>query len=83
MGTMATQITSLMIVYSTVYSTADQRKHQSATLLAFVAGNSPGTGEFPAQRDSNAESVSILWRHHVNGIADKGIGLQRKENNKG
>ena len=29
------------------------------------AGNSPVTGEFPAQRASNAENVSIWWRHHV------------------
>ena len=28
------------------------------------AGNSPVTGEFPAQRGSNAENVSIWWRHH-------------------
>ena len=28
-------------------------------------GNSPVTGEFPAQRASNAENVSIWWRHHV------------------
>ena len=28
-------------------------------------GNSPVTGEFPAQRASNAESVSIWWRHHI------------------
>ena len=28
------------------------------------AGNSPGTGEFPAQMGSNAENVSIWWRHH-------------------
>ena len=26
--------------------------------------NSPATGEFPAQRASNAENVSIWWRHH-------------------
>ena len=38
MGTMASQITSLTIVYSTVYSDADQRKHQSSALLAFVRG---------------------------------------------
>ena len=36
MGTMASQITSLTIVYSTVYSDADQRKYQSSTSLAFV-----------------------------------------------
>ena len=35
---MASQITSLMIVYSTVHSGADQRKHQSAASLAFVRG---------------------------------------------
>ena len=28
------------------------------------AGNSPLTGEFPAQMDSNAENVSFWWRHH-------------------
>ena len=27
-------------------------------------GNSPVTGEFPAQRASNAENVSIWWRYH-------------------
>ena len=36
MGGIASQITSLMIVYSTVYSDADQRKHQSSASLAFV-----------------------------------------------
>ena len=38
MGTVASQITSLTIVYSTVYSDGDQRKHQSSALLAFVWG---------------------------------------------
>ena len=38
MGVMASQIISLMIVYSTVYSGADQRKHQSSVSLAFVQG---------------------------------------------
>ena len=38
MGTMASQITSLTIVYSTIYSGADQRKHQSSASLAFVRG---------------------------------------------
>ena len=36
MGAMASQITSLTIVYSTVYSGTDQRKHQSPASLAFV-----------------------------------------------
>ena len=38
MGAMASQITSLTIVYSTVYSDADRRKHQSSTSLSFVRG---------------------------------------------
>ena len=38
MGTVAYQITRLTIVYSTVYSGADQRKHQSSASLAFVRG---------------------------------------------
>ena len=38
MTTMASQITSFTIVYSTVYSDADQRKHQSSAPLAFVWG---------------------------------------------
>ena len=38
MGAIASQITSLTVVYSTVYSDADQRKHQSSASLAFVWG---------------------------------------------
>ena len=38
MTAVASEITSLTIVYSTVYSGADQRKHQSSASLAFVMG---------------------------------------------
>ena len=38
MTTIASQITSLTVVYSTVSSDADQRKHQSSASLAFVWG---------------------------------------------
>ena len=38
MGAIASQITSLTIVYLAVYSDADQRKHQSSASLAFVWG---------------------------------------------
>ena len=51
MGALASQITSLTIVYSTVNSGADQRKYQSSASVAF----GPVTGELPAQRASNAE----------------------------
>ena len=37
-GAMASQIASLAIVFSTVYSGADQRKHQSSASLSFVRG---------------------------------------------
>ena len=61
MTVMASEITSLMVVYSTVYSGTDQRKHQSSASLSFVF---PATGEFPAQKAGNVENVSIWWRHH-------------------
>ena len=38
MGANASQITSLTVVYSTVYSGTDQRKHKSSASLAFVRG---------------------------------------------
>ena len=38
MGVMASQITSLKIAYSTVYSGADQRRHHNSASLAFVQG---------------------------------------------
>ena len=63
-STVASQITSFTIVYSTVSSGAGTREHQSYASLAFV-GNSPVTDEFPTQRASNAENVSMWWRHHV------------------
>ena len=46
MGAMASQITSLTIVYSTVYSGAHQRKHQSSASLAFVWGIRRGPVNF-------------------------------------
>ena len=61
MGAMASQIISLAIVYSTVYS----KKASKLRVLAFCAGNSPVPGEFPAQMASNVKNVSILWRHHA------------------
>ena len=50
MGEMTSQINNLTIVYSSLYSGADQRKHQSFASLAFVRGiyrcpvNSPYKG---------------------------------------
>ena len=47
MGAIASLITSLTIVYSTVYSDADQRKHQSSASLAFVWGIHRGPVNYP------------------------------------
>ena len=56
MGAMASQITSLPIVYSTVYSGADQRIHKSSASPAFVRGihrwplNTPHKGPVTQKR---------------------------------
>ena len=59
MSALASQITVVFIVCTAVGSGADNRKRQN-----ICAGNSPVTGEFRAQKASNAENVSIWWRHH-------------------
>ena len=66
MTTMASQITSLAVVYSIVYSGVD-KKNIKAPRHWPLCGEFTGTGEFPAQRASYAENVSIWWRHHVLG----------------
>ena len=40
------------------------KKTLKLRVTGLCAGNSPGTGDFPAQMVSNAENVSIWWRHH-------------------
>ena len=49
MTMIASQITSLAVVYSTVYLDADQRKHQAPRHWP-LCGEFTRTGEFPAQR---------------------------------
>ena len=41
------------------------KKTPKLRVTGLCVGNSPVTGEFPAQRASNAENVSIWWRHHA------------------
>ena len=41
------------------------KKTSKPRVTGLCVGNSPGTGEFPAQMASYAENVSIWWRHHV------------------
>ena len=40
------------------------KKTSKLRVTGLCAGNSPVTGEFPAQMTSNAEDASIWWRHH-------------------
>ena len=44
------------------------KKTSKLRVTGLCAGNSPVTGEFPAQMSSNAENVSIWWCHHVSII---------------
>ena len=40
------------------------KKTSNLRVTGLYVGNSPGTGEFPAQSASYAENVSFWWRHH-------------------
>ena len=66
MGAMASQITSPTIVYATLYSGADQRKHRSSASLVFVRGihrwpvNSPH--KWPVTRKMFPFDDVIMWR---------------------
>ena len=64
MSSMATLITSLTIVSSIIYSMHRSKNISKLHVTGLCEGNSPVTSEFPAQRASNAENVSIWWRHH-------------------
>ena len=74
---MASQITNLTIVYSTVYS-GRSRKTSKLRVIGLCEGNLPVIGQFPAQRASNAENVSIWWRHHKNIVCEKAAVLSRE-----
>ena len=69
MGAMPFQITSLIIVYSIVYSCADQRKHQSSASMAFVRGihrstvNSPH--KWPVTRKMLPFDDVIMISNHI------------------
>ena len=43
------------------------KKISKLGVTGLCAGKSPGTGDIPAQMASDAENVSILWRHHDTG----------------
>ena len=74
MSAIASKMTSLTIVYSTVYSDADQRKHQSSASLAFVWGihrgpvNSPH--KWPITREMFPFDDVIMYCGKVNGAVE-------------
>ena len=70
-GAIESQINSLIIIYSTVYSDADPRKHQSSVSLAFVRGihrgpvNSPQKGPVTRKMFPFDHAVPDDYRQHV------------------
>ena len=79
MGVMASQITSLTIIYSTVYSGADQRKHQSSASRAFVLGIHRSLMSSSHKGLVTRKNVSIWWRHHVLPLNCYAIARVREE----
>ena len=49
------------------------KKASKLCVTGLCAENSPGTGEFPAQIVSNAENISISWRHHDVNMQNTGV----------
>ena len=62
---MASQITSLAIVYSIVYSDADQRKHQSSASLAFVRGIHRGPVNSRTNRQLRGKCFHLMSHHDI------------------
>ena len=75
---MASQITGVLIGYLTLLFRRRSKETSKLRITGLCEGNSSVTGEFPAQRASNAKNVSIWWRHHVlvqAGVIHPRLGL--------
>ena len=58
--------------YDCLFNCLFRRRSKKTSKLratGLCMGNSPVTSEFPTQRASNAENISIWWRHHVHWLA--------------
>ena len=64
MGTVASQITSLIPLFTQPFIQAQIKENIKAPRHWTLCGEFTGTGEFPAQRSSYAENISMWWRHH-------------------
>ena len=71
MGPIASQITSITIVYSTVYSDADQRKHKTSASPTFVWGIHRGPVNSPHKWPVTRKIFHLLassWSNHAQNI---------------
>ena len=64
MGAVASKITSLTTVQSTIYSDADERKHQISASLAFVWGIHRWPVNSPHKWPATRKMFPFWWRHH-------------------
>ena len=65
MSAMGSQVTSL--TFTQLFIQCAKKPTSKLHVTGLCEGNSPVTGEFPAQRVSNGENVSIWWHHHAHG----------------
>ena len=85
MHTIASPITSLTIVYSTVYSDADQRKHQSSASLAFVRGihrgpvNSPHKGPVTRKMFPFDDVIMLYYKKGRKSMLSRASTLKRSK----
>ena len=70
MGSIASQIISPHDCLLNRLFRRRSKKTSKLRATGLCEENSPVTGEFPAQMASNAENVSIWWRHHDNTMVD-------------
>ena len=83
MSAMVSQITSLTIVCSTVYSGADPTKHQSSASLAFVRGihrwpvNSPHKGPVTRKMFPFEKVIMCLVRQHLNSTPPSAANMHQ------
>ena len=64
MSAMASKITSLRTFTQPLIQAQNKKKTSKLRVTGLCEGNSPVTGEFPAQKASNGRIVSIWWRRH-------------------
>ena len=83
MSTLASQITSLTIVDSTVYSGADQSKHQSSASLAFVWGIHRGPVNSPHKWPVTRKMFpfdNVILRKHLTPNVEWSVSISTENN---